>query len=172
MTLDNSELQIRAYTPEDKKNIIEIFRTNVPDFFAETEEADLSEYLDNRIEKYFTVFSVKVHKIIACGGINYLPETKTARLSWDFADRQFHGKGAGGLLLRKRTDDLLADSDIDNIEVRTSQLAFNFYLKFGFELIEMRKNFWAENFDLYHLRLNKAKYKTMFQAELTNSGIN
>ena len=37
------------------------------------------------------------------------------------------------------------------ITVRTSQLAFGFYEKRGFELKGIEKDYWAEGFDLYRM---------------------
>jgi ribosomal protein S18 acetylase RimI-like enzyme len=40
------------------------------------------------------------------------------------------------------------------IIVRTSQLAYKFYQKVGFELEKTEKDFWAKGFDLYQMKMN------------------
>ena len=42
---------------------------------------------------------------------------------------------------------------VKTIIVRTSQLAYQFYGKVGFELEKVEKDFWAAGFDLYLMRL-------------------
>ena len=43
------------------------------------------------------------------------------------------------------------EQEIDAIIVRTSQLVFKFYEKHGFEVIEIVKDYWAKDFDLYYM---------------------
>ena len=45
----------------------------------------------------------------------------------------------------------MASSSVRRITVRTSQLAFGFYEKRGFELKGIEKDYWAEGFDLYRM---------------------
>ena len=37
--------------------------------------------------------------------------------------------------------------------LRTTQLAFQFYEKMGFELDKTKKDFWAKGFDLYQMKM-------------------
>jgi len=42
---------------------------------------------------------------------------------------------------------------IDIISVRTSQHAYKFYEKMGFELVKITNDYWAKNFDLYLMQM-------------------
>jgi|SRR5690554_5261543 len=140
---------IRAYTSQDKKKVLDIFQLNVPSYFAESELNDLSIYLDQHLEQYF-VLEIN-GEIIGAGGINFENDSKTGIISWDFLHPEEHGKGYGQLLLQHRLDVLKAMHTIEKVTVRTSQLVFQFYEKNGFKTIEIRKDYWAEGFDLFKM---------------------
>ncbi len=59
------------------------------------------------------------------------------------------GQGIGTFLLNYRIAELKKIKSVNKIIVRTSQLAFKFYEKSGFKLIEIVKDHWAKGFDLY-----------------------
>ena len=143
---------IRAYRSEDKLEVMELLRKNIPAFFASEEEEDFQQYLEKEQEDYF-VYKEGL-KIIGAGGINYFPKENEARISWDMIDPEYHGKGIGSKLVRHRLQHIQERAEgIDTIIVRTSQVAFRFYEKMGFELKRIEKDFWAEGFDLYLMKM-------------------
>ena len=146
---------IRSYDSNDRQEVIALLRSNTPNFFAPSEEDDLKEYLDTEIEDYFVVEENR--EIIGSGGINYLPEQKMARISWDIIRSDSQGKGIGRKLLEHRIHYLNKNEWIDLITVRTSQLTHQFYEKIGFRLIEVKKDFWAIGFDLYYMELKNTR---------------
>ena len=147
-------IQIRPYILSDKSAVINLLRLNTPTFFAPAEERDFEQYLECELEDYFVV--IEKDKIIGCGGINYFPSEKLARISWDMVDSTMHGKGIGKQLVEHRLQLLRKNSEINLIVVRTSQHTFQFYGKMGFEIKQVEKDFWAEGFDLYEMTLNNA----------------
>jgi len=142
---------IRAYKEEDKKELIDLLKLNVPTYFAEPEVDDFAEYLDKELDQYFV--SEKDGKIIGCGGINFMQDNKTARVAWDIINPNFQRKGIGTQLLKYRIQKIKDESKIDNIQVRTSQHVYIFYEKQGFKLEKIEKDFWAKGFDLYQMNL-------------------
>jgi [ribosomal protein S18]-alanine N-acetyltransferase len=144
-------LEIRTYNQEDKSSVIALLKLNTPDFFDPNEQKDLEEYLENKIEDYFVVEDNS--EIIGAGGINYFPNEKIARISWDVINPGFQGKGIGRRLTEHRINHLKRNKDVELIVVRTSQLVYKFYEKMGFKLIKVEKDFWAKNFDLYQMEL-------------------
>ena len=142
---------IRKYTKKDKSKIIELLRQNTPEYFDTSEESDFENYLDNEVEDYFVY--EENSKIIGAGGINYFPEEKIARISWDMIDQKSQGKGIGKKLMQYRINHLSENPAIELIIVRTTQLVYKFYEKMGFELEKVEKDFWAKNFDLYQMKL-------------------
>jgi ribosomal protein S18 acetylase RimI-like enzyme len=53
--------------------------------------------------------------------------------------------------LKHRIDKLNSIGSIQKITVRTSQVAYKFYEKQGFELFEIIKDYWADGFDMYNM---------------------
>lgn len=142
---------IRAYTNKDKSKVIDLLRQNTPEYFDASEENNFEKYLDHEVEHYF----VYEHQseIIGAGGINYFPEEKLARISWDMIHPKWQGKGIGRELTQYRINHLNANPTIELIVVRTTQFGYKFYEKMGFELEKVEKDFWAKNFDLYHMQM-------------------
>jgi len=60
-------------------------------------------------------------------------------------------------LIEYRINHLSNNSNVELIVVRTSQLAFKFYEKMGFELEKIEKDYWAKNFDLYQMTMKNRK---------------
>lgn len=143
---------IRAYAHADKPQVIHLLRLNTPHYFAETEEADLLEYLDQHLEDYFVVEEHGV--VVGAGGINYFPEAQLARISWDIIHPDAQGKGIGSALTRYRIDVIREHPTIAKIVVRTTQLVYRFYEKNGFTLEKTEADFWAPGYDLYQMILH------------------
>ncbi len=142
---------IRPFNHSDKSEVINLIRLNTPNYFRPLEEKDFIHYLDNEIEDYFVL--EENGKIIGTGGINYFLEKKLARLSWDMIHPNYQGKGLGGKMTKFRISHIRKNTSISTIEVRTSQLVFEYYQKMGFEIEMIKKDFWAKGFDLYQMRM-------------------
>lgn len=143
---------IRPYSRADNESIISLLRLNTPKYFAPEEEADLKHYLSNEIDFYFV--AEENNKIIGCGGINIVDNGKIARISWDIIHPDYQGKGIGRKLTQYRIERIKEIPGIENIVVRTSQLVYPFYEKFGFRLKEVVKDYWAEGIDMYVMEKN------------------
>lgn len=142
---------IRPYQKHDKPRLLELLQLNIPQYFAPSEKEDFIEYLDQHLEDYFVV--EEEGRIVGGGGINYVEDQTIARISWDFIDPAFQGKGIGKKLIQHRIDFIKKKPAIKQITVRTSQLAFKFYEKMGFKLEKTEKDFWAKGFDLYQMKM-------------------
>ena len=146
-------MKIKQYIPSNKKEVLKLLRANTPAFFDASEESDFENYLDNEIEDYYIVLDDS--QIIGVGGINYFPSEKLARLAWDIVLPKAQGKGVGKALTKHRLQHINRNPQIETIIVRTSQLAYKFYEKMGFEIEKIEKDYWAKNFDLYQMRSKK-----------------
>jgi len=151
---------IRPYLLADQEAVLAILTANTPKYFATGEVLDFQTYLEQELEDYFVVMD-RHHKIIGSGGINYFRNEAQARISWDLVHPSYQGKGVGAQLTQFRiqyirqhnaSQDIQQNPSIQTILVRTSQLAYKFYEKMGFSLIEIKKDYWAPGFDLYEMQ--------------------
>lgn len=149
MVAKNSDIVIRKYTENDKPALINFIRLNTPQYFAVSEEADFSRYLDDEVELYYVL--VYCGEIIACGGINFADAKTTGKISWDMVHPSYQGKSFGSKLLKYRVELLKSMDVVKRITVRTSQMAYRFYEKSGFELQGVVKDYWAKGYDLYSM---------------------
>ena len=109
--------------------------------------------METEIELYYVLLNDQ--KIVGCGGINFMDNNTIGKISWDIFHPDFQGKSLGTKLLKHRIEKLNSINGIQKIIVRTSQVAYKFYLKQGFELLEVKKNYWAEGFDMYNMIYRK-----------------
>ena len=147
------KLTIRSFQKSDLNRALEILKLNIPKYFAQEELLDFKKYIDNEIDQYF-VAEIN-NRLIGCGGINFEHENKLAKIAWDFVDPEYHKKGIGTQLLQHRIKYIKDEFPEYRIIVRTSQMTFEFYKKQGFKLTEIKKNYWADGFDLYLMEFNK-----------------
>ncbi|MCB0654866.1 MAG: GNAT family N-acetyltransferase [Saprospiraceae bacterium] len=146
---------IRPFAMQDKAQVIALFRRNTPAAFDPAEELDFEHYLNHEREDYF-VFETEGH-IVGAGGINYFLEENTARIAWDMIDPDRHGQGIGKKLTEYRLERIHQHPGITQIVVRTSQLAYAFYEKMGFQLESIEKDHWAKNYHLYLMKMTIIK---------------
>jgi|GEM_PF-46189 len=144
-----SLITIREYETSDKNDVINLFKLNTPEFFATDEEEDLKKYLETERELYYVLLYDE--KIVGCGGINFADDKTIGKISWDLIHPDYQRKSLGTKLLRHRIDKLNSIDSIQKITVRTSQIAYRFYEKKGFELFEIIKDYWADGFDMYNM---------------------
>lgn len=145
-------MKILKYAPVFKEKCIEIFESNMPKFFAAEELQPFIDFLDRDIEdNYFLV--EKDGDIIACGGVFLTEDAEEAGLSWGMVRLDQHKTGVGKFLTEYRLD-LLKEMYPDKVyKVDTSQYTAGFYLKRGFETIEVIPNGFAKGLDRYVMKM-------------------
>lgn len=162
------KVTIRSYQPKDKEKVLHLIRLNTPQYFAPEEENDLSKYLDKERELYYVV--LWKDEIVGAGGINFVNHGTVAKISWDLFHPDFQGQSLGSQLVKHRLKILEANEQIKEIVVRTSQLAYKFYEKQGFKLLETHKGYWAEGLDMYYMVYDQ-KTKLMNRIEIAQGDI-
>ncbi|MBC8984749.1 GNAT family N-acetyltransferase [Pedobacter sp. N36a] len=144
-----NNINIRAHHPEDRPHLLNLLRLNTPEYFSPEEEADLIDYLNHFADNYY-VLEID-GEILGCGGFNLSEDGETGKISWDIFHPDSQGKGLGTALTKFRIRKIKEIDSVKILSVRTSQMAYKFYEKFGLELREVVKDYWDVGFDLYRL---------------------
>ncbi|MCU0430977.1 MAG: GNAT family N-acetyltransferase [Cytophagaceae bacterium] len=121
----------------------------IPFYFHEMERNDFATYWEKNAENYWVLG--KGDRLLAAGGVHWIPERQEARLSWDICHPDFRRNGYGTKLLRFRMMIMATNYPVRTVVVRTSQQSFLFYQKNGFELKYRQPDFWAPGFDLVYM---------------------
>jgi ribosomal protein S18 acetylase RimI-like enzyme len=144
---------IRKYIDSDRIRVVELLKLNTPQYFSPTEEEGLIDYLNNHADNFY-VLEIE-NNIICCGGFNFAEDPEIVRISWGIVDPKFQGKGFGSELTRFRINKMKEIPGVKILSVRTSQMTYKFYEKFGFKVREIAKDFWADGYDMYRMDMNK-----------------
>ncbi|MBW1297876.1 GNAT family N-acetyltransferase [Aquimarina litoralis] len=142
---------IRPYTPNDTKELVEVLTLNIPTYFDPKEIYDFKNYLTTYGSTYFTIESDQI--IIGGVGYNILEEKNVGQITWIFFHPDYAGKGFGKRAVTHCLSILKSNSEIKKVTVRTSQLAYSFFEKFGFTLKRIEKDYWGLGLDLYEMEL-------------------
>lgn len=143
--------KLLPYNEKYRTDIVQLFRMNVPAYFAAHEEADLLDYLAKHGDSHYVMTTEEA--IVGTGG--YVTEGDTGVLSWYFVHPDHYGKGTGSAIAQHCLNILKEDHTLKQIIVRTSQLAYPFFARFGFEVTKTVKDYWGKGFDLYYMQLKK-----------------
>lgn len=141
----------RDYHPSDRTACLEIFRSNVPLYFAAGDEAEFLGFLDNLPGPYIVM--EKGPEIIACGGYGLEPSTGTASLCWGMVRQDQHRQGLGRFLLETRLRHMTEVGQVRWVLLNTSQHTQGFYEKYGFRLLRKIPNGYGDGLDRCEMRL-------------------
>jgi GNAT superfamily N-acetyltransferase len=143
-------VKIRPYTPADREACLELLRSNVPEHFSPSEEAEMARFLDRLPGPYFVVEDGG--QLVACGGIATERDGVTATLCWGIVHATRQRSGVGTKLLEHRLDVFLREHpQIRQLQTNTSQKVQGFYAKHGFVVVEVRPQGYGP--DLDHVRM-------------------
>lgn len=146
-------MDAREYGPEDLESCLEIFDTNVPEFFTPDEREEYTSFLRALPGPYLVLMN-EGREIVGCGGYALREGTGVADLCWGMVRRDLHGLGHGRDLTRLRIERVLDDNTVREIALNTSQHTAGFYEGLGFRTTEVRKDGYAPGLDRYELRLD------------------
>lgn len=131
--------------------MIEIFDLNVPAAFAPAERVDYEQFLDKLPILYF-VYETDKGEIVAGAGLGIDTSTKSAVIAWDLIHPDHQRVGIGGAMARHRLQKAQS-AGMQQLEVRTSQMAYGFYERVGLTLNHVTKDYWAPGYDLYQMSM-------------------
>lgn len=124
----------------------------MPKFFAEEALQFFIDFLDRDIEDNYYVVE-KDGNIVACGGVFLEDNGLEAGLSWGMVHMDQHKSGIGRMLTEYRIDLLKGVYPGKIYKVDTSQHTAGFYLKRGFETMEVIPDGFAKGLDKYVMKM-------------------
>ena len=148
---------IRDYTTSDRNDCIELFKSNIPDFFDPSELLQFETWLDKAIKNehpenlvfYFVLENSG--RIMGCGGFYLNLERMQAGMIWGMVSHAYHGNGFGKRLLEFRIQKIRSLSPKATIMLDTSQHSYPFFEKLGFKLTTITKDFYGNGLDRYDM---------------------
>lgn len=138
---------IRSYKIEDKKQLVKIFELNTPKYFNPNEINDFKEYIDLHGNTYLTIECE--NKIVGGAGYYVKESDQSGRITWIFFHPDYSGMGLGKRVMEHCLSILKTDPMVNKLVVTTSQLAYRFFEKFGYKLVQVKKDYWGQGLDLY-----------------------
>ena len=144
---------IRPYKPIDKAHLLEIFKLNTPKYFDDSEIKDFEDYLEEKGDTYFTI-EIN-NKIVGGAGYYVHKSDRSGRITWIFFDPGYSGQGLGRQVVDYCLTQLKKDNEVDKYIVTTSQHAYKFFAKFGYQINRVEKDYWGQGLDLYEMEMAK-----------------
>lgn len=141
---------LRQYRQSDRRSLLEIFRLNTPLYFDLIQQKHFSEYLANHATTYFVITG---KKIIGGGGYHLSEDLQIGRLSWNLIHPDYRYRWFGTRITSHCLDLMKTHGSLRLIKVCTSQFAYQFYGRFGFQVVEIKRDFWGQGLDLYKMEM-------------------
>ncbi|MBS1735607.1 MAG: GNAT family N-acetyltransferase [Bacteroidetes bacterium] len=146
---------IRPFKQTDKEILIETFKLNTPQYFDTKEVNDFVSYLEHHSDTYFTL--EHDNKIVGGTGYYVKEGDKSGRITWIFFHPHYSGFGLGRQAVEHCLEILRQDPRVEKFVVTTSQLAYKFFEKFGYQLTKTEKDYWGIGLDLYEMEMPNNK---------------
>ena len=148
--------KIKKYSTSDYDQCVNIFKSNIPEYFAKDELSDFQDYIknisktkDGWTDSFYILKRDK--KLVGCAGLGLNKSKKIATLSWGMVDKNYHRNGIGTQLTNYRLN-LLQSYKLDlKIRLDTSQHSYLFYEKFGFKIEDIEKDGYEKGMHKYNM---------------------
>ena len=146
------DMRAREYEPADFGTCMELFETNVPDFFTTDERAQFASFLRALPGPYLVLLD-DAGRAVGCGGYAVAEGGGSIDLCWGMIRRDLHGKGYGRTLTRLRVDRARQHPGVREIALNTSQHTVAFYEGLGFRTTRVEKDGYGPGLDRYDMVL-------------------
>jgi len=150
-------MTVRDYNTSDKERCMEMFRSNMPLFFAPHELTDFDQWLNRRSfpapahDQYFVLEDNG--ELVGCGGYYFDSQRQMVRFTWGLVDQALHRKGYGRFFIQYRIHHATKAFPEAQLAMDTTQHSWPFFQKMGFECISIEKDGYCEGLDRYELIL-------------------
>src|SRR5690554_3444000 len=141
-------MKIIPYEDNHLNACLELFNSNEPTYFDESERAPFEKYLKGEKHSYWVL--VDEGNLLACGGFE-IEKPGDARIVWLMVERSKQGKGYGAALMQHFEQLILAEKKFSKISLMTAQVVNKFYEKLGYKTLKFEPKYWCDRFDLYYM---------------------
>jgi ribosomal-protein-alanine N-acetyltransferase len=145
-------MNARPFAAPDYETCIQLFRSNTPTFFAESEESDYREFLDEIFGEY-SVFEDE-RGVVACGGIYIDEQERWIGIIWTIVRNDLRGQGIGSQMMAYLLGQIDEAHRDFPVYLDTSQYSRPFFEKLGFRVYEETPNGYAQGLHRYDMRLD------------------
>ena len=152
--IDARECVVRGFEPNDRRACLQVFDTNVPEFFREPEREEFERFLRDLPGPYLVL--QRAAELIGCGGYAFREGSEAADLCWGMIRRDLHRTGLGKELTEMRVRLALEDPRVKEVALNTSQHTVGFYQRVGFALLSVERNGYGPGLDRCEMRMEAA----------------
>jgi ribosomal protein S18 acetylase RimI-like enzyme len=153
-------VNVLDYKPSLRGACLDLFGSNVPLFFAESELPDFEGFLDEIEQggdrstgaKYYFVVQLG-GRFVACGGFAVAPDGLAARMCWGMVGRAYQKQNIGRDFLLYRIRRIRQLFPYSSVALDTTQHSKGFYEKMGFVVTGITPDYYAPGMDSYDMEL-------------------
>ena len=142
-------IEFQTYHPAFQSACEDVFRSNIPEYFAEKEIPGFVDSL-NHPNDLFEVMLLDWH-VIGLGGIWTSEERKEARLCYGIIHQNYQKRGYGRLLLERRLEKINSYGFVTKITHETGEGTYKFFERYGFETVRIDKDPENIGIDFYQM---------------------
>lgn len=144
-------IRFEPYRSVDLESCVQIFESNIPEFFRDHEVPGYRRYLEQHATgRYWCVY--EGDELVGCGGI-HVADDGHARLCYGMIRADRHKHGYGRALAEFRIAEIHKDPRAVSIGLDTSQHHPEFFAKFGFVPVSVEKDKYAPGLDSHEMIL-------------------
>jgi ribosomal protein S18 acetylase RimI-like enzyme len=142
------KLKFRPYQLSDREEVLNLFDSNIPEYFAPEERTEFIKFLNAEKE----VYDVLLYQcnLVGAGGF-CTHDQHEARIVWFMILSDLHAEGFGRALILRLLEFITKDTSYKCISLMTSQLTDGFYQKFGFKTTKRVADFWFKGMHLRYM---------------------
>ncbi|GLX78279.1 hypothetical protein tinsulaeT_16190 [Thalassotalea insulae] len=144
-------MRIADYSKERFDNCLMLFDKNCPQFFAENERKEYSNYLMNLTDSYKVVLSNDT--VIAAFGIRLINTSNRCRITWIMVCPNEKGKGLGTKLMAY-IKQYAQEAGSVAIDIAASHLSAPFFAQFDAKEITYLHNGWGVDMHRVDMAIN------------------
>jgi len=149
-------LTFRDYTPADRQGCLDVFDSNIPEYFSASEREDFADFLSRLPGRYGVVVDAE-GRIVGCGGVaRSRTNPQGADLTWGMVHQSLHRQGIGRILTRARLAWAESMGPVSVVYLNTSHLTEGFYETFGFRTVKRIPNGYREGLDRCDMEWRRA----------------